>query len=96
MRQFSEEELITGVINAQKMSVDAVEHPSHYNAGGIECIDAIRAALTEEEFVGFCKGNALKYIWRERHKGGKEDLRKAAVYLGWCNQDGASENQQHR
>lgn len=58
-----------------------VDHPDHYNAGGIECIDGIQAALTPEEFRGFCLGNALKYIWRERQKGGNEDLEKAAWYL---------------
>lgn len=59
----------------------AVDHPTHYNAGGIECIDAIRAALTPDEFRGFCKGNAFKYAWRERHKGGDQDLAKANWYL---------------
>lgn len=43
---------------------------------------AIQAALTPEEFRGFCKGNALKYVWREKHKGRGEDLKKAAWYLG--------------
>lgn len=60
---------------------DAVDHPNHYNDGSIECIDAIQAALTEEEFIGFCKGNAMKYIWREQLKNGMEDLQKAAWYL---------------
>lgn len=60
---------------------DAVNHPSHYNAEPIECIDAIRASLTAEEFRGFCKGNAMKYIWREQLKNGMEDLQKAAWYL---------------
>ena len=60
---------------------DMVNEPPHYKAGGIETIDAIQAALTPEEFRGFCKGNSLKYAWRERHKGGDEDLKKAAWYL---------------
>jgi hypothetical protein len=60
---------------------DLVNFPPHYRQGGIECIDAIRAALTEEEFRGYCKGNALKYIWRERHKGGNESLLKAGWYI---------------
>ncbi len=60
---------------------DMVNHPPHYKQGDIECIDAIKAALTEEEYRGYCKGNALKYIWRERHKGGSESLAKAAWYL---------------
>lgn len=58
-----------------------VNHPDHYNAGGIECIDAMEAAATPEEFRGFCKLNALKYLWRERGKNGNEDLEKAAWYL---------------
>ena len=58
-----------------------VNHPDHYNAGGIECIDAMEAAATPEEFRGFCKLNALKYLWRERGKNGNEDLEKAVWYL---------------
>lgn len=67
---------------SKENNMENVNHPDHYNAGGIECIDAIHAALTPEEFRGFCKGNALKYVWREGMKGGSEDLRKAAWYLG--------------
>lgn len=62
-------------------AVDMVNHPPHYTHGGIECIEAIEAALTPEEFRGYCKGNALKYIWRERHKGGQESLQKAGWYM---------------
>ena len=60
---------------------DTVNHPSHYTDGGIECIEAIEAALTNEEFRGYCKGNCIKYNWRERHKGGTESLKKAQWYL---------------
>ena len=62
---------------------DNVLHPSHYTQGKIECKDAIKSALTPEEWRGYCKGNALKYVWRERYKGGDESLEKAAVYLDW-------------
>jgi len=65
---------------------DNVNHPDHYNQGDIECIDAIRAALTPEEYRGFCKGNAFKYIWRERQKGGNTSLEKAEVYLNYIKQ----------
>jgi len=61
--------------------VDNVNNPPHYTAGGIECIDAIRAALTPEEFRGYCKGNAIKYTWRERMKGGDESIQKAEWYM---------------
>ena len=58
-----------------------VNDPPHYNGGSIECIDAIQAALTPVEFRGYCKGNNLKYTWRENYKGKNQDLRKAAWYL---------------
>ncbi len=61
---------------------DPVNSPSHYASGGVECIDAIEAALTPEEARGFRKGNAMKYIWRAGKKGNYvEDLKKAAWYL---------------
>lgn len=60
---------------------DNVNNPAHYTAGGIECIDAIQAALTPEEYRGYLKGNVMKYMWREKHKGGEESLRKAEWYL---------------
>ena len=62
---------------------DNVNNPSHHKQGKVECIEAIQSALTEEEFRGYCKGNALKYVWRERHKGGTESLEKAAWYLDY-------------
>lgn len=58
-------------------------NPAHYKGGGIETIDFIRAKLTAEEFAGFCKGNLIKYVTRERVKGGLEDLKKAAWYAAW-------------
>lgn len=62
---------------------DAVNHPSHYCKGGIECIKTIEASMTPEEFQGYCKGNVMKYILRFREKNGLEDLKKARVYLEW-------------
>lgn len=61
---------------------DVVNSPEHYRQGGIEAIDAIQASMTREEFKGYLKGNAQKYLWRYRHKGKPvEDLRKAKWYL---------------
>ena len=62
------------------MQHDYVNQPPHYKQGDIECIDAIQAALTPEEFRGYLKGNVLKYTWRERHKGGTESIEKAQWY----------------
>lgn len=60
---------------------DNVNHPSHYTTGKYECIDYIEDKLTDDEFRGYIKGNVLKYITRERHKNGDEDILKAQFYL---------------
>ena len=60
---------------------DPVDKPMHYAAGAVECIDAIEAQLTPEEFRGYLKGNVARYMWRERKKGGTESLKKANWYL---------------
>lgn len=71
-------------MSERKMDMkENVNHPAHYTAGGIECIDAIKASLGDKEFADYCKGNVIKYLWRYRLKAGVEDLKKAQVYLGW-------------
>ena len=59
--------------------VDNVNHPSHYNDGNIEVIDFI-----EDKKLGFCLGNAVKYISRAGKKDKSkevEDLEKASWYI---------------
>ena len=61
---------------------DVVNNPSHYNKGGIECIEAIEQSMTEEAFKGYLKGNVQKYMWRYESKVNlAEDLKKARWYL---------------
>ena len=61
---------------------DPVNHPGHYTKGGIECLDAIRASMTDDGFLDFLKGQIIKYVWRYQHKGKPlEDLQKARFYL---------------
>lgn len=60
---------------------DPVERPEHYASGAIECIEAIEAQLTPEEYRGFLKGNVAKYLWREKLKGATQSLEKARWYL---------------
>lgn len=65
------------LILTEEMKVDPVNHPPHYTAhpSGIECIQ-----ITEH--MGFCLGNAVKYIWRADLKNDAiEDLRKAVWYI---------------
>lgn len=59
-----------------------VDAPAHYNAGKVECIDAIDAATVGKKGPeAFYVGNVIKYIWRAEQKGGLEDYLKARWYL---------------
>lgn len=63
---------------------DAVNSPQHYASGGVECINAIKASMSQEAFKGYLKGNVQKYLWRyEKKIAPLEDLHKAQVYLRW-------------
>ena len=62
---------------ALKLPNDPVNHPAHYtnHPSGVECIQ-----ITEH--MGFCLGNAMKYIWRADLKADAiEDLQKAVWYI---------------
>jgi len=64
------------------MTEDKVNHPKHYTSGNIECLDAIEASLTPEEYRGYLKGVIMKYIWRSELKGEPiQDILKAEFYL---------------
>ena len=59
-------------------------NPDHYKSDSeIQCIDAIKASMTHQEFKAYLKGNCIKYLWRyeKKHDNGIEDLRKAWWYL---------------
>lgn len=72
-----------------------VNHPPHYNASG-DCdeegsakYEAIR--VIEDWGLGFCLGNATKYLCRAPHKGTEEqDLRKALWYVSRACENGES------
>jgi len=56
---------------------DPVNRPKHYTShpSGVECI-------TITQHMNFCRGNAIKYIWRAGEKADEvEDLRKARFYI---------------
>lgn len=64
------------------MVKDNVNHPVHYTQGGIECIEAIKAATIGKTGVeSFCVGNAIKYLFRYEEKNGLEDVKKAQWYI---------------
>lgn len=62
---------------------DPVNHPAHYTAGEIECIDAIESAITAQSdpTSAWLTGTVIKYLWRWPIKNGAEDLKKARFYL---------------
>lgn len=56
---------------------ERIDHPPHYNHGGVEVIDAIEAWK-----LNFHCGNVVKYVARADYKGTPiEDLKKARWYL---------------
>lgn len=60
---------------------DAI-NPDHYKSEtSLECIEAMEIIFGRNAVIDFCVCNAWKYIWRWKHKNGKEDLKKSAWYL---------------
>jgi len=68
------------------MENDNVNHPIHYTSGGIECLDAIKASMSEEAFKGSLKGNCLKYLWKYEQKGGREGSCGDTIFDIYCEQ----------
>lgn len=67
--------------SSYKIREELVNSPEHYTKGDIECIDAMKAMLTKEEFIGFLRGNSFKYRWRFKYKDTPtQDLMKAKWY----------------
>jgi hypothetical protein len=62
-----------------------VNHPSHYNQGKVECLDAIESMVTNSPLSPFCdvlRYAIMKYIWRLGRKNTViEDAKKARWYL---------------
>lgn len=62
-------------------NADKVDHPAHYNKYSIEAVELIAEM---GHAIGFCIGNAMKYLMRADHKGATlPDWHKAAWYLNW-------------
>ncbi len=59
-------------VHDKKDAINSNHYKSH--PSGVECI-------TITEHMGFCLGNAIKYIWLADLKNGVEDLKKAAWYI---------------
>jgi hypothetical protein len=53
----------------------------HYRSKTIQPWDAMEVWMPPEQFKGFLRGNAIKYLARCDDKGGMEDIKKAGHYL---------------
>lgn len=60
---------------------DLVNQPPHYKTASIECFDLICETQGTDAAMGFCIGNAVKYLYRHNNKNGLEDVKKARWYL---------------
>ena len=54
---------------------------SHYNTKKVQPWDAMESCMSKEEFVGYLRGNVIKYTMRCNDKGGVQDLEKAQHYM---------------
>lgn len=71
----------------EKDTQEDTMHDKHYRDAVVEPVLVMQSLFTHEEFIGFLKGNILKYRLRAGHKGGekgmKDDLDKIHVYEEW-------------
>ena len=70
--------------DAGKLKIDMVNHPAHYTAGSVECIDALESMSVgyQDTIQAALAWQVVKYIWRSPLKGKQlEDLQKAQFYL---------------
>lgn len=54
---------------------------THYKTMPVQPWEVMEAVLTKEEFIGFLKGNVLKYSLRAGRKEGTDDANKARHYM---------------
>ena len=70
--------------------MDNINHPSHYTYGKLETIDIINDIIGDVGVCNFCRGKAIKYLFRagkktesnlEPHRQKIQDLKKAKWYI---------------
>lgn len=81
-----DERCITPVYEEKDTQEDTM-HAKHYRETVVEPILVMQALFSHDEFIGFLKGNILKYRLRMGHKGTEEDMKadydKLCVYEMW-------------
>ena len=69
------------------MSADDIQiGGTHYKDMPVQPWDVMQAVLTHEEFIGFLKGNVIKYSMRQGKKDGSDDAQKAMHYMQKLNE----------
>jgi len=88
----AQEELSTQILGAQIADAITQFKPSnkaddlqiggdHYKNMGVQPWVAMESWMTPEQFAGFLRGNAIKYLARCDAKGGIDDIKKARHYI---------------
>ena len=73
--------VIGEVLSEKDENYEYVDHPKHYNQGGIELVN-----IVDSYQLGFYEGNIVKYVVRSGKKPGNsklQDLKKAQWYLNY-------------
>ena len=70
-----------GVEMVEKKANDIQVGGSHYKDMPVQPWIVMEAVLTHDEFIGFLKGNVIKYSMRAGRKEGSDDAEKAKHYL---------------
>lgn len=71
---------------SNQKEIDKVNHPSHYQKDGKECIEVMLELYGIQAVINFCELNAFKYKWRAGLKTGESaevDLKKAQWYADY-------------
>lgn len=69
------------------MSADNIQiGGTHYKDMPVQPWTVMEAVLTHDEFIGFLKGNCIKYCMRQGHKQGSDDGGKLAHYVDKLNE----------
>ena len=77
------QKMATPVADPQVTANEKQVGGDHYKKLGVQPWDAMQSWLTPEEFRGFLKGNAIKYLARRKNV---DDLQKALHYLEKLNE----------
>lgn len=73
-------------------TIDDIYNPKYYNKNGLSPIEAFKIGLlSQEEYIGFLKGNIIKYSVRCDNKNREEDMVKCKTYAEYLREELKSE-----